>query len=250
MEETQAQVVREAEVVETASATTPVQNTKLKIAAAIIVLGIVVSGGVYYMLNVRADTVAIVNGFKITRDEFDKNVSMIMQSATLSGADVADPIVVKQINDQALDILINNALLIEGARGAGISADGAEVQTQYDAIVASVGGAEELAKRMAEVGLTEEQLRSNIEDRILADAFIEAQTDIKNLSVSDEEVQSYYDTVASQITEGTETPSLDEIKPQIEAQILSQKQQELVTAFLKKLRDEATVDIKLEEAVE
>jgi hypothetical protein len=244
MEETNAQEVREAEVVETSTAPAPTDNKKLKVAALIIAIGVVVSGGLYFMLDMRANTVAVVNGFKITQEAFQSNVDMIMQNATLSGADVTDPVVVKQINDQALDILINNALLIEGAKAAGISADEAEVATEYETLVTGVGGAEELAKRMEEVGLTEEKLRSNIKDRLVADAFIEAQTDIENLTVTDEEVTAFLETIS---TEGSELPPLEEIKPQIEAQILSQKQQALVTEFLKKLRDEATVDIRIEE---
>ena len=95
---------------------------------------------------------------------------------------------------------------------------------------------------MAEVGLTEEKLRSNIAERILSDLYIESVTTIEDVKVSDEEVKEFLKSIN---TGDAKLPPLDEIRPQIEEQILGQKRQQIVTDLLAKLRSEGKVEIKI-----
>jgi hypothetical protein len=44
---------------------------------------------------------------------------------------------------------------------------------------------------------------------------------------------------------GAELPPLDEIRPQIEAQILNQKQQQVVATIVAQLREEGDIDIRI-----
>ncbi len=245
MEETNIHEVTDAEVVETTPMAEPKpKNNKLKIALAILLVGVLVSGGIYYVLQDKANTVAVVNGMKITQKELTESIDLITQNASMQGIDVSTPEIQAEINKQAMDVLVNNALIIGGAEVAGISADKEKIQTEYDKLVTELGGEEELKARMAEVSLTEEKLRSNIEERIIADAFIESQTDIETLAATEEEVTSFYDMLKAQ---STTTPALEEIRPQIEEQIVGQKRQEVVNALITKLHDEATIEIKGEE---
>ncbi len=243
MEDTNTQQVTDAEVIEPAVEREAQPVNRMKIAIIILALGVVTSGALYYVLHERNNTVAVVNGYKISKTEYANSVAMITQNATMQGVDVTDPAIQSEINNQAVSILVNNALLIGGAKAAGIALDEAKVQSEYDALVSELGGEETLKTRMAEVGLTEEKLRSNISERIIADAFIEAETDIESIAVTDAEVEEF---LASIQTEGAELPPLEEIRPQIESQILGQKRQAVVDEFLAKLRETAEIDIKIE----
>ncbi len=203
------------------------------------------AGGGYYFYTTHPSDggpVAVVNGFKIARKEFNDSVTTITQTASLQGADVTDPNVQKAINDQALDTLVSNALLIEGAKAEGFSATPLDVQKEYDALVTQLGGEETLKTRMAEVGLTEEKLRSNINDRIMVDAFLKAKTDIGTATVTPEEVQSLYDSYKAG---GTAVPPFEDVRAQLEAQILGQKQQEIVNKFIATLKEKATIEITI-----
>lgn len=207
--------------------------------------GIVILGAGYFAYTTyyaHGGTVAVVNGKHIYRDEFNESVALIIQGATAQGADIAQESVQAEIRTQALDILVNNALITSAATEAGIVATDEEIQSKYDEIITQLGSKEELEKRMAEVGLTEEKLRSNISDRILADAYINSKATIKDLAVTEEEVNAF---ILGLGTGAGELPPLEEIRPQIEEQILGQKQQQLITDIITKLREEGDVDIRI-----
>jgi FKBP-type peptidyl-prolyl cis-trans isomerase (trigger factor) len=210
-----------------------------------IAVAILIAGGYYFYTAKMADggPVAVVNGFKIAREEFNNSVEMIKQTASLQGANVEDPQVQTVINEQALDILVNNALLIEGAKNSGITVDDARIEEEYEKLLADIGGEEELTARMAEVGLTQEKLRNNIKERILVDSFLEAETDVENVTATEEEVLALYESFTANAEEGV--PSIDELRPQVEEQIKAQKQQAIVNDFLMNLRENADIEIKI-----
>ena len=258
MEEINTQKVTEATIVEE---TTPVAEvpsvqtveptTKTSffskrnvVAIVIIIVGVVVSGVLFYIRHNTVDAVAVVDGVKISREEFNKSVEMIAQNAASQGINVTDPKTKAQIDKQAIDVLINNTLLLQGAKDAGVTSDAAKVQAEYDGLVKELGGQDALNKRMAEVGLTEEKLRKNISERLVANAYIETQTDIKNISVTDEEIQAFYEAVKK---ESSTTPPLAEIKTQVESQILGQKRQEVVDKLITSLREKAKITTSIED---
>jgi peptidyl-prolyl cis-trans isomerase SurA len=210
------------------------------IALAVGVAIIAGAGFFAYSSSFFEPVVAKVNGKKIYQREFDESVALIEQSATQQGGvDLSDESIQTEIRTQALDVLINNALITTSAEEAGIVVTDADIQAKYDELVTELGTQEELTARMAEMGLTEEKLRSNIADRILADRYIESETDIETVAVTDEEIAEFVKAIS---TGDTKLPPLEEIRPQIEAQIMSQKQQQIITDFLEKLRNEAEIE--------
>lgn len=221
-------------------------RNKANLIAGIIALVLLAGAGYYfYSTKYASPVVAVVNGTKIYEKEFNESVALIEQDATLRGADVTDEAVQIEIRNQALSTLIDNTLILTAAREAGITASAEEVQSTYDMLATQNGGAEQLAARMAELGITEEQLKKNINDRILADAYVEQATDIETLTVSDEEITQFIDEIKAGNPEGTEFPPLEEIKPQVESQLLMQKQQELMRNFLAELREKAKIEMKI-----
>jgi hypothetical protein len=212
------------------------------------VLGVLVSVGGFRLYDIFTTPVAaIVNGTRITMEMFEKDVAMMEKGAALSGVDVNDPLVKKDIRTQALNNLITNELLIGAARESGAVTDDASIQTAYEELTTDVGGEEALNTRMEAVGLTRETLMDNIKDRLLVDSYLEGATDIETATVTDEEIQAY---VAQMTGAGLAMPpSIDEIRPQLEATLLGEKQQQIVLDHIEKLRSEATIEIKVEDAV-
>ncbi|MFZ2253175.1 MAG: SurA N-terminal domain-containing protein [Minisyncoccia bacterium] len=218
------------------------KNTKVLIAMGIALVLLVGASFYAYTMYTTGGTVAVVNGTKITQKEFNENVALIEKDATLQGADITNEATKKEIQTQALETLINNTLLLTAADSAGFSVSDEDIQAKYDELATQLGGAETLAAKMVEVGLTEEKLRSNIAERILSDLYIESVTTIEELTVSDVEVAEFYKTIN---TGESKIPPLGEIQAQIKDQILGQKRQQLVTDLLAKLRAEGDVVIKI-----
>lgn len=197
--------------------------------------------GYFVYTTMTMKVAAVVNGEKIAQSKVDENVTMMTKSAELQGIDVADPAIALEIKTQALDNLINNELLLSAARAHGLSANEAAVQSAYETLVTEVGGEEELNSRMETVGLTVDTLMGNITDRLVVDQYIEAVTDIETVTVTEEEVTTYINSISA---EGVALPPLEEIAPQIEASILAEKQQGIVDELIAKLRSEARIEIK------
>ncbi len=233
-----------AETVASVPTQAPGRRTQFIIAGAIVLLGALGAGGYYYYTTqyVAGGPVAVVNGLKIARAEFNESVAMITQTASLQGANVTDPAIQKEINDQAIDILVSNTLLLDGARAAGITTTDEAVQAEYDKLVTELGGQEALTARMAEVKLSEEKLRSNIEERIIVDQYLKAETDMEDVTITIEDLKTTYDSYKAS---GVEVPPFEDIKTQLESQMVGQKQQEIINTFIASLKEKATIEITI-----
>jgi hypothetical protein len=214
--------------------------TRYKSLIALLAGVIVAVGGYYGYEYMTVPVAAVVNGEKITVAELEENVAMMMKGAELQGIDVNDPAIQEEVRTQALTNLVNNELLLGAARRAGVGNNEAAVQSAYNDLVTELGGEETLKERMATVGLSPETLMSNISDRLTVDAYIEAETDIENTVITDEEIGAY---LAQIQTDGVTLPPLEEIRPQIEATLIAEKQQAIVDALLEKLRSEAKIEM-------
>ena len=205
---------------------------------------IVIAGAAYYAYtnNIFGTSVAEINGIEISQAEFDESLALIEESATLQGIDLTQPGAMEEIETQALEVLINNALLVSAAEKAGITVSDEEIDEKYVELTLQLGGGEELTLRMEEVGLSEDKLKQNIKDRILADKYIETLTDIENIIITDAEIAEFYETLTAS---GSEIPPIEDIGEQISAQLLLQTQQQIINSILEGLKSEANIEINI-----
>lgn len=185
---------------------------------------------------------AIVNGTKISIAEYEKNRQQIITSAEQQGLDVTESTIQTEINTQAIDVLVNTELLRQSAKEAGINVTPDQVETRYQEVITSVGGEEELVKRMSELGLNEASLRLDIEGEILIQSYLDGAVDTSSIIIDDAQIQLVYDQAVAGAA-GAELPPLADVREQIEAQIKFSQEQELVNAFIESLRTAAEIEI-------
>lgn len=229
--------------------------TQYGIALLIVVL---MGGALWYMLEkqgrvetgvfdkitalVRPEPAVVrVNGEKIPQSLYDKNFEQLSMQATTQGADVADPAVLEQIKKQSIDVLVNSALLKQAARKAGIVVTEEQIAERYQGIVDAQGGEEALAARMAELKITKEALTKDIEDEILIQTHLDTAIDTKSLTVTPEEVEAFYKSVTA--NPEIDAPPLEEVKAQVEQEILYGKQQELIGSYIETLKKDAEIEV-------
>lgn len=208
-----------------------------------VLLFIGVAGYFVYTSGILSPAVATVNGVKISQAELDENVAMIEEAAVIQGIDISEVASKEMVTQQALDVLIHNLLLVNAAEAEGIVVTQEEIDEIYEELIASVGGPEKLQENMDGVNLTEEKLKENIVERIIADKYLEVATDIETLTVSDAEIQAVYETFSAS-SEG-DLPPIEAIGEEIRARLLLQKQQEIVNAVLTDLKANADIEINL-----
>ncbi len=211
---------------------------------------LVVLGGAYYGLTYKknsvakvdtAASVATVDGVAIPRSEYDTQYASAVSTYQTQGVDINDSTKLTQIQAQVMDNLVNNELLRQASVKAGITAPQTDVDAQYQTLLAQAGGAEQLKTQLAAIKISDTQLRENIAKQLAIRTYILSKIDISSATSTSAEVTQFYnDNVKGQ----KDAPALKDIKAQIEAQIVANKQQTLLNALISSLRTGAKIELK------
>lgn len=236
-----------------------------KIIGGVLALAIVAVGG-YMVLGKKKDamvapvvttaqSVAKVNGVEITQSDYDNQLAASITALKNQGVDVSASTTQAAIRTQVLNDLINNELVNQGVKSAGISATAQEVEAQLQAIITQLGGADKLAEQLKAASLTEAKLRENIAKQIAAQKFLLANISSSSVAVTDAEIKKFYDDAVKAQTEANKKlpkdqkpqpiPALKDVKDQIQQQLVGQKQQTQAAAFVQALRAKASVETTL-----
>jgi len=186
-------------------------------------------------------TVAVVNGEEITSKDLSTSVQQFNQAAVAQGIDTTDAQVVADIEKQALDVLINTALLKQSAAEQGIVVTDEQTAERLETIQAEIGGPEVLEARIAELGLSRADLQDDIKEEILIQTLLDGIFAEANIEVTEEEVQEVYVSAG-----GAEAglPPIEEVRGEIENQVRGSKEQEVVDTYLTTLKADADIEIK------
>jgi hypothetical protein len=182
----------------------------------------------------------IVNGEPISKKDFESSLSQLLQMEATSGVDVTSETAVAGYRTQTVDTLVNGELLRQAAVSAGIVISEEAVNTRYAEIEAGVGGADELAVRMSEFGITNDVLRRDIENEILIQQYFDASLSSTSAEITDTEVEALYNELGG---EAAGLPPMAEVYDQVVEQIKINRQQVEVTELLEVLRQDAEIEV-------
>jgi FKBP-type peptidyl-prolyl cis-trans isomerase (trigger factor) len=194
----------------------------------------------YFATQENSIVVAVVNGEEITGSDLNTSIQQFNQAAVAQGIDTSSPEVVTDIRSQALDVLVNTTLLKQAAQEQGIEISAEETAQRLETIQADIGGAEALQARIAELGLTQADLEEDIKEEIVIQTLLDTLFAEAEIVVTDEEIQGVYDAAGGA---DANLPPLEEVRDQVEAQIRSSKEQEVIDAYLSTLKAEAEIQI-------
>lgn len=117
---------------------------------------------------------AIVNGQAIPLEEYQRQVRLAESSFMKQGGTAADQETLRQVRQQVLDWLIDQALIEQTAQRMGITISDAAVNAELEK--ARGDDAAKFAKWLEENGLTEESFRANLRSELLGAAVRDAVT--------------------------------------------------------------------------
>lgn len=191
--------------------------------------------------NKNSEIVAKVNGTEITRNQFDETLEQLYNS---QGIDVGslDESQQQQLQASVVDQLVNNELLLQSAENENITATDEEINTQIQSIKEQLGSDEEYQNALLANNLTEEKLKEDLSKEVAIQKYIK--TNIGEVTVSEDEIQDFYDQYSEQHSaDEEEVPELEQIKPQIEQTLIQDKQNQEVEKLLEKLRAENEIEV-------
>lgn len=188
------------------------------------------------------EVVATVNGAELTNDELVMSLNQTQQAAAQQGANTNGGEVTEAMETQAIDTLVNTALLIQAAQESDINISDEDVTNEIESLTSQFPSQEAFDRAVAEQGLSEEELRSDMRDQLLIDEFVTNSDEIGTPSVTEAEVEELYNNLSAQ-QEGL--PPLEQLYDSIEQQLTARKQQQLVSDFIQELRETADIEIMI-----
>ncbi|MFW0871115.1 MAG: SurA N-terminal domain-containing protein [Patescibacteria group bacterium] len=189
------------------------------------------------------EVVATVNGEEIDKQSFITLGEQIAVQQSSQEVDISSPEIQLAISNQALNLLVNQALLLQAAQAEGVEVDSSALDEQYAVLVQGAGGADQLQDQLDKANITQEQIREDLRMQLLIQAYLENKLDLSSITVSDEEIQSFYDLLQAEQEE--DTPAFDEVRDQIVLQLRSEKEAQLVADHLATLRESADIQVNI-----
>lgn len=195
-----------------------------------------------FNISTSGNAAAVINGENITKSDLDFRVEQAKEIIQRRGADLTDEKVINAIKKQILSDMINEKILLQSAAESGITVSDDEILTAYNEMVATFKTKEDFEKELTSRNITEKVIKENIADQITLNKYINQNIDVKNVSVTSEEINSLYKYYGSQ---QENMPKVEEIKGQLANEVKQQKTKAMVLEFIEKLKKDANIEILL-----
>jgi len=225
------------------------QENKTSIVIAIIGVIAIVAGAWFFFsggslpslgdTSKSSDVIARVNGEDITREQLEQ---IETQFTAGQGIDVAslDATTRKQLQEDALDRLISSLLIQQAVADSGIITTEAEIDVQLEAIKTQFQDDAQFQEVLVAQNLSEDDVREQIAKELPSQRYLEQTLDLASITVSEEEIQARYE---QEVVTTENVPALEDVRAQIEALIIQEKQQELLAMHVQELRASAEIEI-------
>lgn len=249
-------VVEQEETTPAVATASTKKSAFVRYVTAVIVVAIIILGALYLLEKEGRSTtnifssliekqeakavVAVVNDEEIANAQLETSIQQFAQVAAAQGVDTSTPEAQSEIRAQALEVLINTELLKQAAEEKGIEVTDEDVSARMEVITTDIGGAEILAERMEALGIEEAQLRSDIKDELLIQQLLDTIFAEQDMTVAEDEISAVYEDAG-----GAEAglPALEEVRDEVEAQIIASKEQAAIDEYLRALKAEATIEV-------
>lgn len=186
------------------------------------------------------ETVATINGEKILGADFN---ILQAQAAKERGLDLAtlSEQEKSQLKTQVMDILISRKLLQQTvAKSTDINITESQIATHVETIKARFENETAYKEALSAQGITEAQLNTQVAYELALQAYLEQQLNISSVEATEAEIEVLYKQLSAAQPEG---PALKDVHDQVKLQATQQKQQNLVTEHVAKLKAEADIEI-------
>ena len=192
--------------------------------------------------------VAVVDDTEISKDQFVTAYEARFQQASAQAQQSGESLDQDQLKQQTAESMVNTELLIAEAdsRNYDVSQDDIDA-TLAELAEQSGQTAPELLESLTKQGLDKEEANRQIEGQVKLDRLIAEE--VGDADPTDKELRTLYDQgVAQQEESGAddaETPSFDELRPQLEEQVRAQNENSAAQSLVDELRKGAKITINL-----
>jgi peptidyl-prolyl cis-trans isomerase C len=135
--------------------------------------------------------VAVVNGSVITQEDFDREMSRVLQRLASMGRSFDDSQLLA-IKKDVLEGLINGELLYQESQRKGIKVEEVAINEQLETLKKRFPSEDEFKTALTKANLSEPDIRSQIKRGLTIEQFITKHF-AEKVTVSDKQIRAYYD---------------------------------------------------------
>lgn len=204
--------------------------------------------GVFAMVGCGGDgevtpAVATVNGEEITEQELDVQLNQYRQQYASQSVDLdAEPELLAEVQLAVLDEIIDQTLLLEYAADEGLTASQEAMDAEYRALLQQVGGEEALQELLDAQGMSRDELMGLIEDEVMLKGLQDYVREERGLEVTETALEDAYEQYREMMPD---IPPLEQIRPQLRAELEYQQYMEVLAVLLETLREDAEIEVYL-----
>lgn len=198
----------------------------------------------FTIIQDKESTVAFVNNSAISMKMLNMAMSGIIQSGQLNGVDTTKPEVQDKIRKEALDTVIDSELLVQKAKELKLVISQNDISSEMNKIEEQFGNREEFLNKIKSVGISEQDLRDDIEKQLLITSYQNKIYDSSKDIVKDSDIKIFYEALRKKYIEQDKTvPELDQIREKIISKILDMRHQKYLDGVAEGLRKNAKIEI-------
>lgn len=204
----------------------------------IIVIGAIIAGGILYLGEIKMPqkeeeecVVLRINNTTFTRDQFDELVSLVEKNAEEYEVSTEE-----EIKEEATNIAVQQALLLEHAVDLGLGPKEGEVEEKIQQMMDMYDLSEE--ELLAQMEVTRKELEDHFDMEIKVTNLFTHYA--KDIDISEEEVEEAYNVYAMQTEE---MPSFEEAEEEIKSMLLEDKISSILLSKVEEMKEEADVEI-------
>jgi hypothetical protein len=184
--------------------------------------------------DVPSDAVATVGGVQISKADFQQLMAQAKTQMKSSGMTVPKEgsATYDHYVAQIVQYMVQEQVIAQSAKELGVTVTDQEVTSQVQQLVKAYGGEQKVLTLLKQQGMNMDLLKRSIKGQALAQKAIAIVS--KDASVSDAEIQAYWDAHQKDLVKDKKTNTLAKAKSTIQQTLLSAKQQKLWNAWLDK----------------
>jgi hypothetical protein len=190
----------------------------------------------------NGEPVAIVNGEEITVQELETQLDQMEAGYAMQGMPFPQGEELERIRLQVVEQMVLQRLVIQESDARNIVATDEEVRQQYQAAAASFPDEAAFQEALEAEGLSEADLEELIEDSIRVEKLLTEVVEEAGIApATEQELRDFYDLISAQ----QDLPPFEEIEEQLAFELMDQRQNEVIQAFIQDLEDRSEVEILL-----
>lgn len=188
--------------------------------------------------------VAKVNDSKITKKEFSLAMSGIVSEIDLNKIDTSRTNIQEDIMVETLNSMIDKEVVVQKAKEMNLTVSSNEIDNELIKIKSNYGSYENYQATLNKLGISEEELRHDIEKQLLLSQYETRVINPANDNVTDDEIKTFYKNLSDKyIAQGSIAPDLELVRGMIVKKIIEIKHDLILQDEAKKLRKDAKIEV-------